>query len=61
MSKREVEVLRLAAEGYANKEIAARLVISTGTVKRHIIHIFQKLDAGNRTLAVAIARKRHII
>jgi LuxR family maltose regulon positive regulatory protein len=61
LSKRESEVLRLMADGCANKEIAAQLFISVGTVKRHIVHILQKLDAANRTQAVAIARELEII
>lgn len=61
LSKREVEVLRLMADGCANKEIAAQLFISVGTVKRHIVHILQKLDAANRTQAVAIARQLEIV
>jgi LuxR family maltose regulon positive regulatory protein len=61
LSKREIEVLRLIADGCSNKEIASQLFISIGTVKRHIIHIFQKLDAANRTQAVAIARERKVI
>lgn len=61
LSDREVEVLRLIAKGCANKEIAAQLVISVGTVKRHVIHILQKLSADNRTEAVAIAREWKII
>ena len=61
LSKREIEVLRLMADGCANKEIAAQLYISVGTVKRHIVHILQKLNAANRTQAVAIARELEII
>lgn len=61
LSKRELEVLRLMADGCANKEIAAKLFISVGTVKRHIVHILQKLDATNRTQAVSIARELEII
>ena len=49
------------ADGCANKEIAAQLFISIGTVKRHIVHILQKLNAANRTQAVAIARELGII
>jgi DNA-binding NarL/FixJ family response regulator len=37
------------------------LFISVGTVKRHIVHILQKLDAANRTQAVAIARELEIV
>jgi LuxR family maltose regulon positive regulatory protein len=61
LSKRELEVLRLMADGCANKEIATKLFISVGTVKRHIVHILQKLDAANRTQAVAIARELEIV
>lgn len=61
LSKRELEVLCLMADGRANKEIAAQLFISVGTVKRHIVHILQKLDATNRTQAVTIARKLEIV
>jgi LuxR family maltose regulon positive regulatory protein len=61
LSQRETEVLRLLADGCSNKEIASQLVISIGTVKRHVIHILQKLRAANRTQAVAIARQLKII
>ena len=56
LSEREIEVLRLIAEGYSNAEIAAKLYIAGGTVKRHINNIYGKLDAGSRTQAVAKAR-----
>lgn len=56
LSERELEVLRLIAQGATNQEIAARLVITVGTVKSHINHILGKLDAHNRTEAVARAR-----
>lgn len=61
LSQREIEVLHLIADGCANKEISARLFISVGTVKRHVVHIFQKLRAANRTQAVTIARELGII
>lgn len=56
LSERELEVLRLLAQGATNQEIAERLVITVGTVKSHINHILGKLDAHNRTAAVARAR-----
>ncbi len=56
LSQRELEVLRLMAQGATNNEIAERLVITVGTVKSHINHILGKLDAHNRTEAVARAR-----
>jgi LuxR family maltose regulon positive regulatory protein len=56
LSARELEVLRLIAEGGSNQSIADALVISVGTVKSHINRILGKLDARNRTEAVAHAR-----
>ena len=57
LSKREIELLRLIAAGNSNKEIARDLVISLGTVKRHTVNIFTKLDVKNRTEAVAKGRE----
>jgi len=56
LSARELEVLRLIAQGATNQEIADRLVITVGTAKSHINHILGKLDSHNRTEAVARAR-----
>ncbi len=56
LSEREIEVLRLIAAGYANAEIAGKLYIATGTVKRHINNIYGKLDAASRTQAIAKGR-----
>jgi LuxR family maltose regulon positive regulatory protein len=56
LSEREIEVLRLIAQGLTNVQIASQLIISTGTVKAHTANIFRKLDAENRTQAVAKAR-----
>ncbi len=61
LSERELEVLQLVARGSSNQEIAERLVIGVSTVKKHINHIYDKLDAKNRTQAVAIARERHLL
>lgn len=57
LSNRELEVLRFVADGYSNQEIAALLVITVGTVKKHLEHITTKLDAQNRTHAVSRARE----
>ena len=57
LSKREVEVLRLLAQGASNAEIAERLVVATSTAKYHIKNILAKLAAVNRTQAVARARE----
>ncbi len=61
LTTREVEVLKLIAAGDSNQEIAAKLVISVATVKRHISNIHTKLDAESRTQAVAVARELKLI
>ncbi|MEI6075090.1 MAG: response regulator transcription factor [Verrucomicrobiota bacterium] len=61
ISSREIEVLRLIAQGNANKEIGAKLGISEGTVKNHLTHIFTKLGAADRAQALTIAVKRQLI
>lgn len=61
LTEREEEVLRLMAQGKANKEIAAELVITERTVKFHVSSILGKLDADNRTEAVAIAAQRGLV
>ena len=53
LTKREQQVLAVAATGASNAEIAARLVIAPGTVKKHFDNIYGKLGAANRTEAVA--------
>jgi len=57
MSERELEILRLLADGLSNQEIAKRLVISVGTTKSHVHHILGKLSSGSRMQAVARARE----
>jgi len=61
MSPREIEVLRLIAQGRSNKEIASDLGIVEGTVKAHVTNIFSKLGAADRTQAITIAMKRQIL
>jgi LuxR family maltose regulon positive regulatory protein len=56
LTPRELEILALMAAGASNQEIAQRLVVTEGTVKGHVNHILQKLEAHNRTAAVARAR-----
>jgi ATP/maltotriose-dependent transcriptional regulator MalT len=57
LSGREIEVLRLIAAGLSNQEIAGRLIIAPGTVKRHINNIYGKLGVQSRTQAVARGRE----
>jgi LuxR family maltose regulon positive regulatory protein len=56
LSVREQEVLRLLADGLSNAEIAERLVVTPGTVKRHLHNLYSKLGVENRTQAAAFAR-----
>jgi LuxR family maltose regulon positive regulatory protein len=61
LSERELEVLRLIADGLSNREIAERLVVGTGTVKTHINNIYRKLDVKSRTQAIHRARELGVL
>jgi DNA-binding NarL/FixJ family response regulator len=61
LTARELDVLRLVAEGLRNKEIAARLSISEETVKMHLRNLMQKLEVNDRTHAVMVAVRRGFI
>jgi len=61
LTRREIEVLQLVADGKGNKEIAVSLSISEGTVKTHVSSILAKLEAADRTQAVTIALRRGIL
>lgn len=55
LSQRELEVLRLIAQGATNREAAKRLFISEATVKTHLLHVYAKLGVNDRAAAVATA------
>jgi DNA-binding NarL/FixJ family response regulator len=61
LTKREVEVLKLIAEGLFNKEIAFNLAISEKTVKNHVSNIFRKINVSDRTQAAVYAIKNNLV
>lgn len=61
LTEREIEVLRLLARGYSNREIGEALDIAEGTVKNHISHILSKLGVRDRTRAVLKALQLELI
>jgi DNA-binding NarL/FixJ family response regulator len=61
LTARELEVLRMMAEGAANKTIAFQLAISEHTVKFHVASILAKLGAGTRTEAAAIGLRKGLV
>lgn len=61
LTARERDVIALVAEGLSNREIATRLFVSEATVKTHVVHLLDKLDADSRTGAVSEARRRGLL
>ncbi|MGN6554832.1 MAG: response regulator [Verrucomicrobiota bacterium] len=61
LSEREIEVLRLVAQGKTNKAIASELGMGEATVKTHLSHILWKLSAPDRTRAVTLAMERGLL
>ena len=61
LTRREIEVLKLLAEGLFNKEIAYQLSISEKTVKNHVSNIFKKIGVFDRTQAAVYAIKNNIV
>ena len=61
LTKREIEVLKLLAEGLFNKEIAYMLSISEKTVKNHVSNIFKKINVSDRTQAAVYAIKNNLV
>lgn len=61
LTSRETEVLRLAADGLAVKDISAQLFISQATTRSHLAVIYRKLDVGSRSSAVLVAERRGLL
>jgi len=61
LTSREIEVLKMVAKGFGNKEIAAALNIAEVTVKLHVSHVLEKLNVKDRTEAATAAVQRGII
>jgi two-component system, NarL family, response regulator LiaR len=61
ISPRELEILKMIAEGLSNQEIAGQLFISLSTVKTHVSNLFSKLNVKRRTQAIETARSMKIL
>lgn len=61
LTPRELQVLKLVADGNSNREIGHTLMLSEATVKSHLVHIYDKLGVRSRTSAVAAAREQGVI
>ena len=61
LSKRELEILGLLAQGHSNQEIAEKLFISLSTVKTHIQNLFEKLEVKRRIQAVEKAKRLNLV
>jgi DNA-binding CsgD family transcriptional regulator len=61
LSKRELDILNLMAQGHSNEEIAAKIFVSLSTVKSHNQNLFVKLDVKRRTQAIEKAKRLNLI
>ena len=61
LSKREIKILEMLCDGYSDKEIAKKLKNSPRTIQTHITRLALKLNARNRTAAVAIYLRKYAI
>jgi DNA-binding NarL/FixJ family response regulator len=61
LTARELDVLRLLAEGLSNAQIAGRLAISPRTVDNHLVSLYSKLHVSSRTAAARSAHEQHLL
>ncbi len=61
LTERELDVLHLLGNGFSNRQIAETLILSEGTIKFHVHHVLEKLQAHTRSHAIVIARKQNLI
>lgn len=61
LTEREIDVLRLVADGRTNRAIASKLTIGEATVKTHLLHVYDKLDVSDRASAVRVAWERGLV
>jgi two-component system, NarL family, nitrate/nitrite response regulator NarL len=61
LTPRELQILRLIAQGLSNKEVGKVLSVTEGTVKVHVHHTFLKLGVSSRIGAIAKGLKRHLL
>lgn len=61
LTERELQVLKLLAQGFSNPAISEQLFISPHTVKTHVVHIYEKLDVHDRTQAAVLASRYNLL
>lgn len=61
LTSRELEILKMAADGLTNRQISERIFVSVGTVKAHLDNIYRKLEVADRAHAVAVALRRGLL
>lgn len=61
LTKRELQVLKLIAQGFTNPEISEQLFVSPHTVKSHVVHIYEKLGVNDRAQAAVFASRYKLI